>query len=567
MDIRSTPLISKLKNTIPLHPYYSAISLYTALDALVFGLHQLFLGMNDYCLGYAGNFSFFSWSLAWWKYCLISGINPFYSNYIWSPTGVSLAWNALLSPTYGILSIPFQYIANPATIANIILLAQPLLSSFAAFALCYKLTKSTSGSIFGGYIFGFSTYMLAEASESLPNNMTTFIIPFMALLCYMFYVNEISKLKFYVLTSLLLIAQAGVFLEILLSGSIVTAITLVAFYAFNIGGCRPKILTMAAILFGSYLTTAVIISPMLYEMLVNNYYGGTKFGWNGVSVVSLVVPVGVNIFYNPNLLEKTWSMGPAFVSGYISIPLAAFVIYFIFSRRFKQYNILKLLFLIFLLISLGRALHFVPEDWRSGTILLPWSLTKHIPILKDVQPHRFFIYCDLLLSIMFAYYTKQIKWKYLYVFYAVVFIALLPNIGGLQNNIYIPKFIYNKQYTKYIEQGSNVLFVSSDGYSDGMLYQAISNFYFRIPQGITQGPGTTPPNYQLGNAIQIWQKNSYAATLHRYIDIHGVEYIVITGHSDILIRKIEPLCLSIRRVDGVVVCRTKYSKRDLYAVL
>ena len=536
--------------------YISAIALYIALDLLIYGYKPIIFGINHHCVGWEYNFNYFVWMLGWWKFAITHNINPLWTDYIWAGTGTSLSWIALLLPTYGILSFPFLYIFNPVEVANVILLLQPLLASLAAFALIIEITDSFSGSLIGGYIFGFSSYMTEEVVQSLPNNMTIFTIPLLALVIIKYVRGQISSKTLYFISALILIFQAGTFLEILLSMTIFLSTTLAisVIYYHNDDSVITKLIGSMRILFLSYITTAIVISPILYNMLVTNYYNGSKFGFFGISLISTIIPSKWNYFgYDQNLWNKSWNIGPWATTAYIGIPLLLIVSYFIISEKYKNYNILKFILLIFSIYSIGRHFYVSPPVHEIRSAIMPWYVTKFIPIIKDAQPHRFFVYCDIIIAIIIALYWKTDEYALRRnTIVAIACLSLLPTRHLLSQDINpLPKILMSHNLKLIIKKDQNVLIVSREFLSDAMRYQAEDKFYYKIAQGNSEGPGTTP-SYKYYNSIN----NHGLNNIGKFIALHKVDVIVFIDQK-VQEYKVKNLCYRELYRYGSMVCYTK----------
>lgn len=541
--------------TVYKHPYIIAATIYLLLDSVIYGYKPIWFGINHHCVGWAYNFNYFVWIIGWWKFSLLHGLNPFWTNYIWAGTGVGLSWNAFLLPSYGIISIPFTYILNPVEIANIILMLQPLLAAISAFALTKEVTHNFSGSLIGGYLFGFSSYMTEEVVQSLPNNMTIFTIPLLALIILKYLRSEIGWKKLYFFSSLILIFQAGTFLEIFLSLTIFTFLSffILFLYSHKYNDFTKKLITCAGTIFASYVTTAIVISPLLYDMLVNHFYKGGKFGFFGISLASIIIPSKFNLFgYNQSAWPKHWNSGPWSSTAYIGIPILLLVSYFLFSKRYNKYNQIKIFLITALILSLGRNLYFYPPTHDIGSALMPWYITKFIPIIKDAQPHRFFVYFDIITSIIIALYWRDDKYtlrRNLLV--GLACISILPTRHLLSQDIYpAPDIFRNNNYASIIKNGQNVLIVSREFLSDAMKYQAEDKFYYKITQGNNEGPGTVPA-YKYFNSIN----NHSLQHIGKFISAHDVKAIIFVD-QDGQAKKVKKYCYREEKRYKSIICYT-----------
>ena len=109
-----------------------------------------------------GDPTIYIWSLAWWPHALLHGLNPFVTNALFVPDRVDLARPFDAAPLAGIVAMPITLLFGPIVSYNLLMLASPMLAAFFAFFLCRYITRNFVSSLFGGYVFGFSTYMLGH---------------------------------------------------------------------------------------------------------------------------------------------------------------------------------------------------------------------------------------------------------------------------------------------------------------------------------------------------------------------------------------------------------------------
>ena len=99
------------------------------------------------------------WLLAWWPYALSHHLNPFLTDYVWAPVGFNFAWMTS-TPLASILATPLiKTIGVVATLNFFTLLGAPT-AAMCAFILCRRISHSVGPSMLGGFVFGFSSYMI-----------------------------------------------------------------------------------------------------------------------------------------------------------------------------------------------------------------------------------------------------------------------------------------------------------------------------------------------------------------------------------------------------------------------
>lgn len=407
--------------------------------------------------------------------------------------------------------------------------------------------------------------MLEEFVQANIGYMTIFIIPVVALLCYLLFIKEISYIKSYILLSLSLLFQAGTSLEVLLSIFVFSFVTVIVSLFYIKKDVFLKIRGVIITLASSYISVIVLISPWLYSMLYQHYFSGEKFGWNGTNLISMVLPSQFNTYGlgQNNLWSSHWFQNAPFTSGYIGIPIFGFILYFFVSRKYDNYNFIKTLFILFFIMTVGRYLYFTTPYPGSHNIsaYMPWYPTRFIPIIKDMQPHRFIVYLNLLIGLMIALYASVEKNRTRKLLLLLMFmISLLPAqpwIKNVSQALQPPKFFDYKNIVKVIPRNSVVLIYDHGGYDYGMLYQAMDKLWYKLAQGNDQGPGTIPNNYAGWNAIQNINNQNFQEYMRQYIKNHDVNYVFVGDKESQFISKVSPICVNFSYEKGAFVCAVK----------
>jgi hypothetical protein len=133
---------------------YPAISLLCFARALPGHLGNTYIGCE-------ADPPIYMWFLRWWRYAFDHRINPFLTDLLWAPRGFNLAWTAFI-PLPAWLAIPIGRTLGEAAAYNVLCIVALPLAAVSAFLLCRRVTGAFWPSILGGYIFGFSPYMLGQ---------------------------------------------------------------------------------------------------------------------------------------------------------------------------------------------------------------------------------------------------------------------------------------------------------------------------------------------------------------------------------------------------------------------
>jgi hypothetical protein len=156
-------------------PRLAALLIYLGFAAIVFGRAAAPHFTTIY-LGDGIDQAFFIWCLVWWPYAIAHYLNPFVTKLIFAPVGFNLTWSTSI-PLLSLLAFALTATLGPITTFNLLCVVCPALSAWTAFLLCHSLTGRLGPSILGGYIFGFSSYMLAQMFGGHLNLLAAFLIP------------------------------------------------------------------------------------------------------------------------------------------------------------------------------------------------------------------------------------------------------------------------------------------------------------------------------------------------------------------------------------------------------
>src|SRR5260370_41049437 len=152
----------------------SALAIYFALAALFFGRGVCARSTTAY-IGKGGDPPQLMWLMAWWPHALTHGLNPLFTDAIWAPHGLNLAWATSLPLASLIAALPIA-IAGPVAVYNLLGLLALALAAWTAFVLCRYLTGAYCASLTGGYVFGFFPYLLRQTLPP-PNLLPVFSVP------------------------------------------------------------------------------------------------------------------------------------------------------------------------------------------------------------------------------------------------------------------------------------------------------------------------------------------------------------------------------------------------------
>src|ERR1022692_4620447 len=152
-----------------------AFLLFVACSALLYG-PGIAADPSTIYIGDGHDPAAFIWSIVWWPYAIGHGLNPFIARVIWSPVGFNLAW-ATAIPGPSLLLWPITRSFGPIIAFNLLMILVAPIVAWSAFLLCHKITRQFWASVLGGYLFGFSPYMIGHLLLGQPNLTLIFAVP------------------------------------------------------------------------------------------------------------------------------------------------------------------------------------------------------------------------------------------------------------------------------------------------------------------------------------------------------------------------------------------------------
>jgi hypothetical protein len=500
------------------------LGLYAVLSLALFGVHIIrHLGSRIVASDPIDS-SQFMWFFAWWPHALLHGLNPFVTHVMFVPDGFNLTW-ATGMPGPSLLLAPITLAFGPAVTWNVIQLASPALSAWTAFLLCRHVTRRTAPSLVGGYIFGFSPYMLTHLTGG-PYLALVPLLPLFVLLVLRRLEGSIGSRAFVLWTALSMIAQFSISSEVLATATLFGAIALALAFAL-LPERRTALVDVVKLLIGALAVTVVVVSPYLLYFEFGHHYppGATFFS---ADLTSFVIP--------PSLVALSHHHGaPAIGSStesYLGVPLLILIGWFIWQgRRSRVTWVMAGSLLIALILALGATL-FV--HGHKTSIDSPWWLLKHLPVLRYAVPVRFAVFYVLPAALMVAlllsrWSLRQPAGRAAWGLAAVAIAFIVPNVGSssFDTRIADPPFFASGAYKAYLHPSDNVLTIPAWGPNER--WQANTGFRFNLSDGYAGNP--FPPSFTRYPAWNMFLTGKltpdYAAQLRRYVVDKRVTAVVV----------------------------------------
>lgn len=371
-------------------PAAGVIVAYMVIGILAFWpLHP---GTSQRLFGDHSDFPQSVWFLNWVPHALAHGLNPFFSNAIFVPTGVNLPANTS-SPLLGLISTLFTPVLNAVGRANLLMVLAMPVSATAAFVILRKWKVWSPAAALGGLIYGFSPYMVGQGSWGHVELLFVPLPPFIAWTVVSILQRSGPPRRLGIQLGLLIVAQYLISPEVLATVGIFT-IAAVACVAVRRRSVVAEVTRSALEPVGIALVlVAVLLAYPVWMMLAGpqHFTGSTYPTTNSYhnDLLNFLIPgplqkvsLGIrSLGSHLNAGNTTPEIG-----GYIGIPLLILAgILAWHSRRRPRTQLTVVLLVGAAILSLGP---YLAIDGHLSGIPLPFLMLDHLPLLDNILPSR-----------------------------------------------------------------------------------------------------------------------------------------------------------------------------------
>ena len=438
-------------------------------------------------LGSTGDPNIFVWSLAWWPHALLHGLDPLVTHALYAPQGANLAWVTAV-PTLALVLAPVTLLFGAIASFDLASFALPALSAFCAYRLCLALSGSLWGSLVGGYLYGFSAFVLSQQLQGHLNLTAAFVPPLLGLALARRLRGEWSARRFVLVVGVLLALQLGISTEVALTATLMLVLALLL-AALLVAEARGRLRRLVPELAGGYAVGALLASPLLVEALLHfpghAFTGGedTVTDAGNLLVPTQVVAVGGSSFpsfqYWFNLHESALYLGPP--------ALVIVALYAWRGRRSAWARALVAFLALAILLTLGSAL----QAKGHRVVSLPWRALERLPAFDNVHPPRLAEYVSLAAALAVSLWTAGARGRVYRRPYALPLLAVAALVPPVWQKLAVspnisPSFFTTSLVRTCIPAGETVATFPFGALSD--TWQVESGFRFRVAGGYLQSP-------------------------------------------------------------------------------
>ncbi len=519
--------------------HVAAIVTYTITSAML--LYPLLAGgLGSVSIGApaSNDPQIFMWGLAWYPYAISHRLDPLFTNLVFAPGGYNLAWSTTI-PAPALLLWPITVRFGPLVSFNLLTVMTPIVSAYAAFALCRHVTKAALPALVGGFVYGFSTYQRIEADHL--NLSLTFVPPLLALLFSLRLENLVGRFRYELLLFVCLTIQFLISPEIFTSAILFGAIAIAVSWCIGNLEVRHR---LRATLRESVVAIACAIaalSPYIYRFIPSPF--GLSPIYNpahcSTDLLGVIFPTHASLVGSLSYvqaLSRRISFGcePAAYMGLL--PVVA--IWLALAPREKptgEYRLeryLAVLLTVIIVLALGPVIHF------AGTPIAPsvWLTALVFPIVNNALPARFVLYGFLVLSVAITVWLSDVhrRTSLRWLAAGAAVLSVLPTSIPAANAT-IP-FFSERTYRKHLTYGETVIILPFASNGEAMKWQAQSDFLFRLAGGYFS---VIPHEYSVWPIIPALLEDDpyipgYADQFKAFLGAHNVRAIIVaeTEYAD-----------------------------------
>jgi len=462
---------------------YAAASFVFFGRPLVGHFRDVSIGITDY--------SFFIWCLVWWPHAVTHHLNPFLTNVVWAPGPLNLTWSTGVALT-SFLAWPLTAMFGPIAAFNVLCLMGPPLAAWTAFLLCRYVSGSFWPALLGGYVFGFSSFMLGHQFWGHTDLTMVFLVPLALYFVLLLYDGWITPRQLTIWLALLLSAQFMIAAEVFATMTVFGAMAIALYWSFTDHETRRRLARILIPIAAAYALSLCAIAPYLYYMFAFGHPAGPIWSPadSSADLLNFLIPTPVNelglISYFVAVSRKFSANMIGEATAYLGIPLI--LVAAAFARRHWREPSGKLLIDLLVILSV-LAMGPVLEFSGAPVAGLPGKAITFLPLLNKTLPGRFsmYIFLDLALIVSLWFATTTFGTAAKTVIAGAIVIFQLPNLSGAfwAKPIDTPKFFTDGLYAHYINRDDIVVVLPYGYRGNSMIWQAQSGMYFRMAGGST----------------------------------------------------------------------------------
>lgn len=484
------------------------------------------------------------WQFPWNNYAfrerVLNGEDPYYTDYVFYPMGVSLILHGYteFNNIIGLILHPFF---NDVAVTNLMVIFATFLSGFGAYLLAKELTGSAIAGLFAGIAFAFCPFRMLRIIGHIHMALTQFLP---LAIWAMLKMAKTQKIKYAILTGLFfaLSCYCNYYFVIYL---LIAFVLIVAYGLVRYKEWRTISFLRNLVISGA--VAVLLLLPVAYHTFLL-LKAGTSQSYSGEEAfyVKNAADVGDYLRVAPlnrailSALDKSPLIWPysKVTSGLVVLLMFVPGIILIFRNRPRYFGVLLFSGFIFFLLSLGPYLQ-ITDSLRFP---MPYNWISGMPILSHARsPERFGIIVNLTMAIVAGYAVSLVSGKRKAAICSVVFLLLLFELSTIPYPMEAfdpPKIFYQLAKNKGNTLLSLPFYAGNIRAKEYMRFQSVHEQ--RVMDGRVSRNPYPPIQYVKGIPIT---KTFHVMTIAKKLDPNAIE-------TD---RKVAPLFRQLFRVRTIAL--------------
>ncbi|HVA83355.1 MAG TPA: hypothetical protein VNF28_00490 [Candidatus Binataceae bacterium] len=520
----------------------AALLIYLGLSTLFFG-RAPGGGLSSFYVGNGPDPPQSIWFLAWWAHAVAGRVNPFFTHAVWAPGGFNLAWTANI-PLAATLMLPVTRTLGAVAAYNILCLLCPAMAGWAAFVLCRHIVREFAPALLGGLVFGFSPYLVCK----LLGNINLALVPTLPLAVYLTLRaldGTMRRRTFVVLLALVLGAQFLLFIEIFATMTMSAAIAIAIALLVTREGDRGRVRSLIAPIALSYALAIAALAPYFYYLFAFGFPHGTIWPTDtgSIDLLNFLVPVPTNALGRLDAMRAisvNFRAGIYDTDAYLGLTLVAAI-----ATAWRRWHEPAVRLLILFAAAIGV---LAMGSWMQvdGHFIapMPWMIVSALPLIAKAMPARLTVYLFLAIAILCAMWMSArprgasdhvaVKW----LAGALIALSLLPSLDASfwATALATPEFFSAGLYRQYLRPDETVVILPYGFEGDGMLWQALSAFRFRMAGGYTGFAPPIPAEYERWPIVdalyEVAPIPDAGGQFKAFLKRHDVGAVIFAGEGD-----------------------------------
>lgn len=479
----------------------------------------------------------FIWSLKWWPSAIAAWHDPLDADVVWVPGGTDLSW-ATTVPLLSVLATPLTELTGPVTTYNILILCAPALSGLAAYCLAHRLTRSFWPSLVAGWLFGFSAFEIGHMIGHL-NLASLCLVPLVALLLVGRLDGTMARPWFIGLLALVLTAQFLTSTEIFVTVLLVSTLFGVVAIALD-PSLRASVRAVSRDALAATICTLVVVSPYLWHAFVLSgvEHAPLRSPYSAATdLLNFVTPTRRIWLQLPGseAIASTFTANGAERGGYLGLPVLIVVALFLVkSWRSPRRRVVAVTLAVLVVASMGASIRIAGHGVLPG----PWKVPASLPITRTVLPIRLTLFVSLIVAMIVAVWLAErsgswARWSI--VVLGIVFLFPNPSARLWRADVPNPEFFRTAAHKSALERGSAIVITPFGPAGWSLLWQAETNFHFRLVGGHF-GRRVTPAERSWRAAYETLAhgtgSTSGGTELRRFLRAHDVARVIVAADTN-----------------------------------